>query len=73
MDVARGEVAGDSAGAFSDRPVKLRMSYIYKTTQAQGHQLVNQRNRERCIATDLSATVTTYPCSHPFTHSVSEH
>lgn len=43
MAVARGEVARDSVGAFSDRPAKLRMSYIYKTTQAQGHQLVNEK------------------------------
>ena len=36
MDVSKGEVARDSEGAFSDRLAKLRMSYIYTTTQAQG-------------------------------------
>ena len=35
MDVVKDEVARDSEEAFSDQPVKLRMSYIYNTTQAK--------------------------------------
>lgn len=73
MDAAKGETVRDSEGASSDRPAKLRMSSIYNTTQAQGHSLVTERNRERCITTNPSATATPYPFSYPFTHSVREH
>lgn len=35
MVVTEDEVSRGSKGAFSDQPAKLRMSYIYNTTQAE--------------------------------------